>query len=195
MNQSKTIRGLSAKQMAEWGMLIAVILLLDITNLGYLPPIGPISITVMHLPVLIGAIYRGPKTGLLLGLAFGLSSCFRALQGRSGIMSFIFMNPLISIAPRMIMGYLTGLIAEALRGRNRIVSIAAPALIGSLLNTIQVMGLIYIIYGQQYAQALKLSADAVIGAILSVCVINGIPEAIVASLLCVPIVLTLRRRD
>lgn len=171
----------TAKTIAQLGLYIALMLVLSMTSLGYLP-LGPINVTTMHIPVLIGATLGGWKYGMILGAFFGFNSFFQALQGGSGVLSFIFMNPIISVLPRIAFGTLAGLLADRLRGRNDFLAHGFPALAGSLINTILVMGLIYIIYAEQYMAALGLSRDMALKTVLSVCFVNGVPEAIVATI-------------
>lgn len=176
----------TAKNIATLGVFIAIMLLLSSTSLGYLP-LGPISVTTMHIPVLIGAIYGGRKYGLILGLAFGLNSWIKSMQGASGALSFLFMNPVISIFPRVFFAFVTGWLAELWRKRNPVLAYGVPALVGSLLNTILVMGLIYHIYAQQYAQAMSMDSSAVLGAVLTISFTNGLPEALAAGFVSVPV--------
>ena len=56
-----------------------------------------------------------------------------------------------------------------------------------------VMGLIYVIYADMFAQAIHLSSDQVIGTILVLSVTHGIPEAIFAGVIVTPIALALRK--
>lgn len=183
----------SARRLAELALFIAIMLVLDKTSLGYIP-IGPISVTTMHIPVIVGAIYGGWRYGIILGLAFGLSSFLKAMQGGSGVLSFIFMNPAISILPRLMMGLLTGLVAEKLKDKNKIVAYGIPGALGSLFNTIFVMGSMYLIYLEAYAETLNITISQAAAGMLSVCVVNGGPEAIFAGLVAVPILSALKRK-
>ena len=56
-----------------------------------------------------------------------------------------------------------------------------------MTNTILVMGGIYVFFGESYAAAKGLGFEALFGVIMGVVATNGIPEAIVAAILTVPL--------
>lgn len=180
----------SAKNIATLGVLIGIMLLIDITHLGYFT-FGVISVTSMHIPVLIGAFIGGWRYGGILGLAFGLTSFFRSLQGGEGLMTPFFMNPLVSILPRLLFGLLAGYLADVLRGKNPFLHYALPAVLTTMAHTTLVMGSIYIIYGQQLSQMVGKSMAAVRSMILLVFATNGLPEAVFAALITTPVLAAL----
>ena len=75
--------------------------------------------------------------------------------------------------------------------KNTGVCAGIAAVLGTLTNTIGVLGLTYILYLDQYAQAREISREAVAGTLLTVGLTNGIPEAIVSALITIPIVVTM----
>ena len=104
------------KSISLIGLFTAITIVLANT-IGFIQ-IGPIAITIMHLPVIIGAIMYGKGFGAVMGLIFGLISLIRSyLQG--GPTAFIMMNPLISVLPRLVFGLLAGLIYEKISKINR----------------------------------------------------------------------------
>ncbi|MCL2853752.1 MAG: ECF transporter S component [Defluviitaleaceae bacterium] len=109
---------------------------------------GLISITTLHVPVLIAIIMLGTRDGFIVATAFGLLSMLRAYTSGT-IEAVIFMNPLISVAPRMLMGICTGFAAAYLREKisNRYVFFIVVALLGTLLNTVFVLGAIALFAG------------------------------------------------
>lgn len=88
--------------MAIIGVLAAISIMLSMTPLGFIP-IGPTNATIMHIPVIIGAIVEGPLVGITVGFIFGATSLLKALTMPT-ITSFAFINPLVSILPRMLIG-------------------------------------------------------------------------------------------
>lgn len=76
--------------------------------------IGPISFTIIHIIVLIGAILFGRKRGLLYGFVFGLFSFFKAMS-YPGTVDFLFVNPFVSILPRAIFGLVSGFVFDFLK--------------------------------------------------------------------------------
>ena len=61
------------------GALGAISVILGVTRWGFIPWISGASLTVMHIPVIIGAVLEGPIVGTLIGLIFGAAACSRLL--------------------------------------------------------------------------------------------------------------------
>lgn len=170
-------------------ILSAISVVLGLTPLGYIP-IPPLNPTIMHIPVIIGALTGGPIVGAMVGLIFGLSSILKAIIEPSPI-SFAFLNPLVSVLPRILIGitsYYAFRLVKLLKFKNNIISIGVAAFIGSITNTILVLGSIYFIYLNTYAQAIKIDPSTLKTVFLGVVFSNGLPEAILSVLICVPII-------
>ena len=71
----------STLYMVELAMMIAIILLMSFTPLGYLRTPG-LSITLLTIPVAVGAIILGPKGGAVCGFTFGATSFYMAVCHR-----------------------------------------------------------------------------------------------------------------
>ena len=63
-------KGMSVKDLATLGLLTGVLLLMAFTPLGYFHTFG-LDISLMMIPVGIGAMLMGPKAGAWLGFIFG----------------------------------------------------------------------------------------------------------------------------
>lgn len=184
----------TGRNLARLGVLIALMLVLSSTPIGYVL-IGPIQVTTMHIPVVLGAIIGGVPYGFILGLAFGLNSMLRALQGLSGPLSFAFANPLISVVPRVLFGLIVGYLATVWRNKNVVIRYALPAVIGTVMHTLLVMGTLYLVYAARVAEVRNITAEAVQAMVLSTVVANGIPEAILAAVVSTPIARILEKRE
>ena len=168
-------------------MLIAVSIVLSIpigvgplTSLGFIT-LGPaIAFTFMHVPAIIGAVMEGPIVGLIVGAAFGLFSLFLAGQQPAGSPNAIFVDPLISVVPRLFIGPVAWFIYRAFKGLSENGSLVASALAGTLTNTVLVIGAI----------ALRLGVPFF--ATLATVSVNVVIELIVAAVLVVAIVGALR---
>ena len=93
---------LNVRKLVIIGMLGAISVVLGMTPLGFIP-VGPTRATIMHIPVIIGSIMEGPLVGGLVGLIFGLFSIYQAVTAPTPV-SFVFLNPLVSILPRVLIG-------------------------------------------------------------------------------------------
>ena len=167
------------RRMAIIGVLSAISIMLSMTPLGFIP-IGPTNATIMHIPVIIGAIIEGPVVGITVGFIFGATSLLKAFTMLT-ITSFAFVNPLVSVLPRMLIGIVAYYVYKLTIKftKNVFVSGWITGVMGSLVNTAVVLGMIYILYGARYAEALGESASAAKTLILTLVATNGIPEAIV----------------
>jgi uncharacterized membrane protein len=132
------------QKIAVTGVLSALVIVLGITGIGFIR-IPPVAVTVMHVPVIIGAILEGPVVGLVIGLLFGIFSLVQAAIMPSSPLDAAFLNPVISILPRLFIGPLAWLAYRAISGKTprlpivKIIAIAMSAVAGTLANTVFVL--------------------------------------------------------
>ena len=135
----------SIQRITRLGILMGLIILMTfIPNIGYIQT-GLFSITTIHIPVLIGAALMGPIGGLVLGLTWGLTSYFYALT-LGTIEAMIFLNPMVSIVPRVLVGLIVSYTTLALDKVNmkEVLKYGLVAGIGTLSNTVLVLSSIFI---------------------------------------------------
>ncbi|HAX72115.1 MAG TPA: ECF transporter S component [Firmicutes bacterium] len=183
-------------ELLQLTMLGAIVFVLAFTPfLGYIP-LGVTKATIIHIPVIIGAIILGPKKGAILGALFGLTSLIMNTISPT-VTSFVFspfysigdvngnfLSLVICFVPRILVGVVPYYVYQALKTRiKQTTSLAVAGLAGSLTNTILVMSLIYLFFAESYAAAKGVSVNALYGVIMSIIGINGVPEAILASVL------------
>lgn len=141
---------------ATLSLLVSLLLILGFTPLGFIS-IPPVSITTMHIPVIIGSIILGPIYGGITGLVFGLISLLKAITGPAGPVDLLFSpfasgSPLYSlimcIGPRVILGILPGLLSDLLykRMKNKSLGIAISAGLATACHTIMVLGCLSIFF-------------------------------------------------
>lgn len=186
----------NTRWLACLAMMTAIILVLSITGVGLIP-IPLIRATTLHIPVILGAIVLGPLAGGILGAVFGLCSMWTATTAPT-LLSFMF-SPFLStsglpgalkaiwiaLGCRILIGVVTGWVWIALRkfNANETIAMAIAAFLGSMTNTVCVMGSIYLLFAPQYAEALNVAGSAVVGLVLTTVVTSGIPEALIAVVL------------
>jgi uncharacterized membrane protein len=179
------------RKIAVIGSLSAITIILSLTPLGFIP-IPPINPTIMHIPVIIGAILEGPLVGVMLGFIFGITSLFKAIMQPS-IVSFAFYNPLVSVLPRIVIGLTSYYAYDMIKIKSQTLKIGIAAFIGSITNTTLVLSAMYLLYLQRYADALNMNTSQAGKAILGVGFINGLPEAIVTVLVCIPVIQIIKK--
>lgn len=191
MERNYTNSRLSVRQMAMVGMLSAISIFLGLTGLGFIP-IPPVKATIMHIPVIIGAIVEGPIVGALVGLVFGSFSMYQNFTAPRPT-SFIFWNPIIALVPRILIGivayYVYTLVNK--KFKNKSISIAVASICATLINTIGVLGLTYIFYLEKYSAILGINTETAGFAIATIGATNGIPEAIVSAVISVPVIVAM----
>lgn len=193
--QPQQRKKVNVRRMTVIAVLSSISIMLSmVPGVGYIP-IGPTNATIMHIPVIIGAIVEGPVVGIAVGFIFGLTSMFRALTMPT-ITSFAFINPLVSIFPRVLIGIVAYYVYQLVVKLTKSVCLSGwlSGLIASLVNTLGVLGMIYFLYGERYAQAMGESASAAKTLILTIATTNGIPEAIVGGFLVSAVAGVLKKR-
>lgn len=186
--------------MVSVALMAAIVIVLANTPLGMIQlPI--IKATTVHIPVIIGAILLGPLAGGILGFVFGVCSLisntmaptllsfafspFLSTTGLSGALKAIW----ISVGCRILIGVVAGwlwILFQKLnmnRGLLQIVSLSVTGFVGSMVNTIAVMGSIYLLFAKQYAEAKDVAVTAVWGLVMGTVTASGIPEAIAAAVI------------
>ncbi len=186
-------QGVKTRDLVEMALFAAIIVILAFTPLGYIP-LGFITPTTVHIPVIIASIILGWKKGAFAGFVFGLTSFLKASFIAPNITSFLF-SPLypggnfwsliICFIPRILVGVIAYFVFTGLLKiiKNRSVSIAVSAFITTIVHTVLVMGMAYLFFAKQYAEAVQISITAVKGAILAIVFGNGVPEAVVAAII------------
>ncbi len=200
----------SNKKDTRWmvavAMMAAIIILLANTPLGMIP-LPVTKATTTHIPVILGAILLGPLAGGILGGVFGICSMlsntftpaltsfafspFLSTTGLSGAVKAVW----ISVGCRVLIGVVAGWLWIALsKGKvNEWASLSIVGFVGSMVNTVFVMGSIFVLFTQQYAQAKEVAMEAVSGLILGTVLMNGVPEALLAMVLVAAIGKALRK--
>ena len=144
LNQ-KTVR------LSRLALFSALILLLNYTPLGYIR-VFALEITLIIIPVTLGAMLLGPADGAILGGVFGLTSfatCFGSSQ--FGV-TLLAINPIgtfiTGVVARVLAGGLTGLVFERLHRSEKLrpISYAMGGLLGPVFNTLFFMSCIVLFF-------------------------------------------------
>ncbi len=178
-------------KMVQLGLFTAIILLMAFTPLGYIKTPG-LEITLLVVPVTVGAILFGPAGGAILGGIFGLTSFIQCFGMSAFGAVLLNINPvgtfIVTVVSRILMGWLTGLAFAALRKWNatRGISYAAASLAGPLLNTLLFMTtMMLFFYNTEYIQGIAktLGTGNVFAFVIAFVGINGLIEAVVCFIL------------
>lgn len=192
MNKTKK----DTRWLTSVALMAAVVILLANTPLGMIQlPI--IKATTVHIPVIVGAILLGPMAGAILGAVFGVCSLisntmaptllsfafspFMSMTGIPGAIKALW----ISIGCRTMIGVISGwfwILMKKIKV-NQLIALPVTGFVGSMVNTVFVMGSIYFLLAREYAQVKNVGVEAVFGLVMGTVTASGIPEAIAAAIL------------
>jgi uncharacterized membrane protein len=186
------------RKIAIAGALSAIVIVLGLTRLGFIV-LPTVSLTILHVPVIIGAILEGPLVGLLIGFLFGLFSLIQSAIAATGAGDIAFVNPLISVLPRLFIGPAAWLLYTLVSGQKfkgepeyapriyrEIPAIVIAALIGSLVNTILVLSALSFFGFLPWDARLEFLPE--LPAPVAVAIANGPVEAAVAAVITLAVV-------
>lgn len=187
---------LDTRSMAVLAMLCGVLLVMGMTGIGFIP-LPVIKATTMHIPVILGAVLLGPGAGAVLGGLFGLCSIwvnttspgllafafspFMSTEGLEGAMKSLW----IALGCRILFGAIAGWLWKAFKAvlKQDYAALPVTAVVASICHTCLVMGSIYFLLAQQYAEAKNVAITAVFGLVMGTVTASGIPEAVAAAIL------------
>lgn len=147
------------RKIAITGAFSALIILMGIPglHLGYIQINPTISLTLMHIPVVLAAVLAGLPGAIVTSLVFGLTSLINAAANPGGVLDPLFKYPQCSVLPRLIFGFaaygffaMLGLIPRIPKAINAAVS----AFLSSLLHTVAVIGSLYVFLNTQTLAAM-----------------------------------------
>ncbi len=182
---------INTRTLTQLGILIAIIVLMAFTPLGYFRT-GGLSITFIMVPVVIGAILLGPTSGAILGGVFGLTSFIQCFGLEPFGATLLNVNPflcfVVCLVPRILTGLLCGLVFKALSktDKTKFVSFGVASLAGPLLNTVLFMSaLVACFYNTEFIQGIAngMGATNVFNFVVLFVGINGVIEAVVCFIL------------
>ena len=140
----------------------------------------PIKPTIVHIPVIIASIIYGPRIGATLG--FLTVNTITILPTSYLFSPFVpngnFYSIVIAIVPRVLIGLTPYFVYKLLKGKAGLIFAGA---LGSLTNTVFVLGGIFFLFGNVYNGDIQLLLASVIST-------NSIAELIISAVLTLVIV-------
>lgn len=185
----------STLRLAQFALLLAIEAIVCFTPLGSLPAVGPIVATLGMVPVIITAVVLGTGAGTLMGAFAGLLSFIVwSFFPPNPLTAFVF-TPIYSLGPakgnfwsivicfvpRILVGTVTGVcltLFTRLHWKN-ILAYSVSGVLGSMANTVLVLGGIYVFFGRSYAAVLGKDIGVLLGLVGLMVLTNGIPEAVI----------------
>ena len=178
MKKTKTLR------MAQIALMVAIVLVMAFTPLGYFRTAG-LEITLLMIPVTVGAIVLGPTAGAILGLTFGLTSFAIAPSSTFGatlVNISVAKTFVVCVIARILAGWFAGFTFKALDKLNFKFKFEVASLLGPLYNTLFFMSaLVVFFYNTDYIQSIAefFGAANPIAFVVAFVGLQGLVEAIV----------------
>ncbi|MBE6738387.1 MAG: ECF transporter S component [Ruminococcaceae bacterium] len=177
-------------------LFATLIILMTFTPIGYIP-IGPVKMTLLTLPVAIGSIVLGKRSGLILGTLFGLTSfytCFgldafgNILLGINPIFTFI-----MCVIPRVLCGFLPALIYQGISKKgtkNTLVAIPVAAASTAIINTLLFITAMWALFNNNLTELL--GTNNLFTMFATIAGVNGLIEIavniVVGTAICKPLI-------
>jgi uncharacterized membrane protein len=160
------------RQIAVAGALGGIAAFLGFTQLGFIPvPNLAGRATILHVPAILGGALEGPVVGLIVGGIFGFFSWLDPVAPP-------LRDPLVSILPRLPIGVVAWAVFAGLRRWSLDLASAVAGVLGSLANTVGVLGMA-VLLGYFPLEAVvpilpQAIAEAVLAAVVTVVVVRGV---------------------
>lgn len=176
------MRSTKTTKMAQLAILIAIVLIMAFTPLGYLKTAG-LEISLLTIPVAVGAMVLGPAEGAVLGAVFGLTSfyqCFGISFLGTGLLNINpFLTFLVCVPTRILMGYLGGLCFKLLQkaDKHNTICYFIGGFLTAFLNTLFFMTTLMLFFGNsEFIQSFNANGSNILIFVCLFVGINGVVE-------------------
>lgn len=138
MGNRRSVEHGKVAKLTTLAILVAVVILFQM--LGSFIKIGPTSITLVLVPIVLGGILLGPVCGALLGLIFGAMTLWAGISGTDYFTNVLFTNQpiatsVICLVKAVAAGYGAGILYKLIAGKNKIVATFVASAAAPILNT------------------------------------------------------------
>lgn len=172
------------KRMAGIALLIGLIIVLQFLG-GMIPPVGGFSISLVLIPIILGAALYGPKTGALLGAVFGIIVTINCITGAEAGGAMVFQaNPLLCIAvvlgKGILAGFFSGLVYQIVSRWNSYVAMLLAAVVCPVVNTGTFVLCMLTFFREVLAVwATPMGGDVIVYVFSGLLLFNFVPELII----------------
>ena len=188
-NNSTSVALTRNRKLALTGAFSALIIVLSLTNLGFISFSPVVSITILQIPVILCATLAGLPEGIIAGFVMGMMSLIKAAMSPSGVLDPLFVNPLCSVLPRMLLGAVAWgfwRLFNLIPHMPKTLSAALTGFLATFAHTLMVYGCIFIFDGADMRAALDSIGMTGAGYLTVVCVgiVSEMAEAASSLIVC-----------
>lgn len=197
MKTTKGVRKAKTLMLTQNAVLAAIVVLMAFTPIGYLR-LGAVEMTFIMIPVAVGAITLGEKSGAFLGLVFGISSFIQCFGMSAFGATLLAINPLFTfimcVVPRVLMGYLCGVIYKLLSKIKKGIAVVIASFCAPVINTALFMTSLIVLFGKtDFVIGLRAGTDNVWAFMIAFVGLNGLLEIIGTTLITPPVALAVEK--
>lgn len=185
---------MKTKQLTYNALIIAIIAVMALVPGLGLFTFGAVSITILHVPVIIAALLLGGKSAIIASVAFGVSTMLVAMTRGVTPIDALFVNPVVSVLPRLMFGLvLAGLVTLFSKFSIKATySDVIVAVVGTIAHTVFVLTILFLFLGFEGDFLTQLSSWWTF--VLGILIANTSLEILASIMLGIPVVTILRRQ-
>jgi uncharacterized membrane protein len=121
----------AVKKIAISGILTALVVVLQM--MGQFIKFGPFAISLVLIPIVIGAALCGPKVSTWLGFVFGVAVLF---TDAAAFLAISVVGTVVTVLLKgALCGLAAGLVYKALENKNKILAVTVAAVVCPIVNT------------------------------------------------------------
>lgn len=125
-------------RMVQLAILVALVIVLQLVGSNI--HVGPVSFSLVLIPIAVGGVLLGPAAGAILGAVFGLITVIGGVSGADVFTNFLFskqpvLTVVLCLAKATLAGLCAGLVFRALEKHNRWVAMILASAVAPVVNT------------------------------------------------------------
>ena len=191
MKTTKRVRQAKTLVLTQNAVLASIVVLMAFTPVGYLR-LGAVEMTFIMIPVAVGAITLGEKSGAFLGLVFGVSSFIQCFGMSPFGAALLQINPIYTfimcLVPRVLMGYFCGVIYKLLAKLKKGVAVIIASFSAPVINTILFIASLMIFFGKSdFILGMRAGTENLMAFLIAFVGLNGVMEIVTTTLIAPPV--------
>ena len=197
MKTTKGVRKTKTLILTQNAVLASIVVLMAFTPIGYLR-IGAVEMTFIMIPVAVGAITLGEKSGAFLGLVFGVSSFIQCFGMSPFGAALLQINPIFTLimclVPRVLMGYLCGVIYKLLAKAKKGIAVIIASFSAPVINTILFIASLMVLFGKtDFIMGMRAGTENLMAFLIAFVGLNGVMEIVTTTLIAPPVALAVEK--
>ena len=172
----------NVKRMVGIALLMALVIVMQFLS-GIIPPVGGFTISLVLIPIVMGAAMYGPTAGAILGATFGVIVYINCVTGADPGGAMVFQaNPVLCfvvvLAKGTLAGLASGLVYKLMKRWNPYIAMLCAAIVCPVVNTGVFVGCMLLFF-VDVLSAWAAGADLVGYILTGLILANFVPELII----------------